>query len=123
MLDESLRLFYKFWGIYLLIGVTVRFFDMLFTILKNFLELSWTRIASLSDQDKYDLANAFLSTFWFVGDYQLCDDYIGVLGAQLGISPSTSSVRTRRLRSYRSKCSGRTPRWRRRGFLACHLCI
>jgi len=55
-------------------------------ILKNFLELTWTQIACLSDQDKYDLANAFLSTFWFVGDYQLCDEFIGVLGEQLGVS-------------------------------------
>ena len=55
-------------------------------ILKNFLELTWTQIASLSDDEKYDLANAFLSTFWFVGDYQLCDEFVGVLGEQLGIS-------------------------------------
>jgi hypothetical protein len=55
-------------------------------ILKNFLELTWTQIASLSDQDKYDLVNAFLSTFWFVGDYQLCDDFLGALGDRLGIS-------------------------------------
>jgi len=54
-------------------------------ILKNFLELTWTQIASLSDQDKYDLVNAFLSTFWFVGDYQLCDDLLGALGDRLGI--------------------------------------
>jgi hypothetical protein len=55
-------------------------------ILKNFLELNWTQIVSLSDQDKYDLVNAFLLTFWFVGDYQLCDEFIGVLGKKLGIS-------------------------------------
>jgi hypothetical protein len=54
-------------------------------ILKNFLELSWTQIASLFDQDKYDLVNAFLSTFWFVGDYRLCDDLLSVLGDRLGI--------------------------------------
>jgi len=54
-------------------------------ILKNFLELSWTQIASLSDQDKYDLVNAFLSTFWFVGDYQLCDDFLDALGDRLDI--------------------------------------
>lgn len=55
-------------------------------ILKNFLELTWTQIASLSDQDKYELVNAFLSTFWFVGDYQLCDDFLGALSDRLGIS-------------------------------------
>ena len=55
-------------------------------ILANFLELSWVQIASLSDQDKYDLANAFLSMFWFVGDYTLCDDLLSVLGDRLDIS-------------------------------------
>lgn len=55
-------------------------------ILNNFLELTWIQIASLSDQDKYDLANAFLSTFWYVGDYTLCDDFLGGLGERLGIS-------------------------------------
>lgn len=55
-------------------------------ILRNFLELSWAQIASLSDQDKYDLVNAFLSTFWFVGDYRLCDDFLGTLGDRLAIS-------------------------------------
>jgi hypothetical protein len=55
-------------------------------ILKNFLELTWTQIASMSDQDKYDLVNAFLSTFWFVGDYRLCDEFLGVLGKRLDIS-------------------------------------
>ncbi len=54
-------------------------------ILKNFLELSWTQLASLSDQEKYDLANAFLSTFWFVGDYRLCDDLLNAIGDRLGI--------------------------------------
>jgi hypothetical protein len=55
-------------------------------ILSNFLELSWSRIASLSENEKYDLVNAFLSTFWFVGDYRLCDDLIAALGDRLGIS-------------------------------------
>ena len=55
-------------------------------ILNNFLELNWVQIASLSDQDKYDLANAFLSMFWFVGDYTLCDDLLSVLGDRLDIS-------------------------------------
>jgi len=54
-------------------------------ILENFLELRWVQIASLSDQDKYELANAFLSMFWFVGDYTLCDDLLSVLGDRLGI--------------------------------------
>ncbi len=63
-------------------------------ILKNFLELTWIQIASLSDDEKYDLVNAFLSTFWFVGDYQLCDDFIGMLGEQLGISANARAYNT-----------------------------
>jgi len=55
-------------------------------ILKNFLELTWTQIASLSDQEKYDLVNAYLASFWFVGDYRLCDEFVGTLGEELGIS-------------------------------------
>lgn len=63
-------------------------------ILKNFLELSWAQIASLSDSEKYDLVNAFLSTFWFVGDYRLCDEFIATLGDKLGISASATPHNT-----------------------------
>lgn len=63
-------------------------------ILRNFLELSWTEIASLSDQDKYDLINAFLSMFWFVGDYRLCDDLLSSLGDRLGISANAEPHNT-----------------------------
>jgi hypothetical protein len=59
-------------------------------ILSNFLELSWARIASLSDAEKYELANAFLATFWFVGDYRFCSDFIVGLSDRLGISPSAT---------------------------------
>jgi hypothetical protein len=54
-------------------------------ILRNFLELPWHRLARLSDNDKYDIVNAFLATFWFVGDYRLCDDLIAALAATLDI--------------------------------------
>ncbi|MDJ0513778.1 MAG: hypothetical protein QNJ62_10085 [Methyloceanibacter sp.] len=57
-------------------------------ILNNFLELNWVQIASLSDQDKYDLANAFLSMFWFVGDYTLCDELLMALGDRLDVAPN-----------------------------------
>jgi hypothetical protein len=63
-------------------------------VLRNFLELSWVQIASLSDSDKYDLVNAFLSTFWFVGDYQLCDEFIAALGDKLGIPASATPRNT-----------------------------
>ena len=75
-------------------------------ILKNFLELTWTQIASLSDEEKYDLANAFLSTFWFVGDYQLCDEFVGVLGEQLGIS---ANARPRNTLTELARGAGWTP--------------
>lgn len=55
-------------------------------ILSNFLELPWWRIAPMSDQDKYDLVNALLAKFWFVGDYTLCDTLVAKLGEGLVIS-------------------------------------
>jgi hypothetical protein len=38
-------------------------------ILRNFLELPWSRLARFSDDEKYDIVNAFLVTFWYVGNY------------------------------------------------------
>jgi hypothetical protein len=64
-------------------------------ILKNFLELSWYRIVLLSDVEKYDLVNAFLATFWYVGDYRLCDDLVDALGADLGIPCGVTPQNTR----------------------------
>jgi hypothetical protein len=64
-------------------------------ILRNFLELPWTRLARFSDQEKYDIVNAFLATFWYVGDYRLCDDLIAALAAKLGI-PSRATPRNTR---------------------------
>ena len=64
-------------------------------ILRNFLEFGWFRIVSLSDQDKYDLVNAFLSSFWYVGDYTRCDDLLAALGGELGIAPTASARNTR----------------------------
>lgn len=63
-------------------------------ILKYFLELSWARIASLSDAEKYEIANAFLATFWFVGDYRLCDDFVAGLSNRLGISATATPRNT-----------------------------
>ena len=54
-------------------------------ILRNFLEVSWPRLAQMSDEDKYDIANAFLASFWYVGDYRLCNEFIADLGRELGI--------------------------------------
>ncbi|MEM7192940.1 MAG: hypothetical protein AAF405_08805 [Pseudomonadota bacterium] len=63
-------------------------------ILANFLELNWAQIASLSDQDKYDLVNAFLSMFWFVGDYGLCDELLANLADDFGISADAPAQNT-----------------------------
>ena len=63
-------------------------------ILRNFLELSWSQIASLSDGDKYELTSAFLSTFWFVGDYRLCNDFIAALGDRLDIAVTATPHNT-----------------------------
>jgi hypothetical protein len=63
-------------------------------ILRNFLELPWVRLACLSDSEKYDLVNAFLATFWYVGDYRLCDDLIAALGGPFGIPTKTTPCNT-----------------------------
>jgi hypothetical protein len=54
-------------------------------VLRNFLEMPWPRLVGLSDEEKYEIVNAFLATFWFVGDFKLCDELISALGPQLGI--------------------------------------
>lgn len=64
-------------------------------ILRNFLELPWSRRARLSDDEKYDLVNAFLATFWYVGDYRLCDDLIAALAVKLGIPGRAAPRNTR----------------------------
>jgi len=64
-------------------------------ILRNFLELSWSRLARFTDDEKYDTVNAFLATFWYVGDYTLCDDLIAALAPELGISGRAAPRNTR----------------------------
>ena len=64
-------------------------------ILRNFLELPWSRLASLSDDEKYEIVNAFLATFWFVGDYRLCDELVAALAGELGISRQAPKRNTR----------------------------
>ncbi len=63
-------------------------------ILRNFLELPWWRLARFSDDEKYDIVNAFLAMFWFVGDYRLCDDLIAALAATLEISGRAAATNT-----------------------------
>jgi hypothetical protein len=64
-------------------------------ILRNFLELPWARLVRLSDEEKYDVVNAFLSTFWYVGDYRLCDDLIVSLAATLRVPARAARINTR----------------------------
>jgi hypothetical protein len=58
-------------------------------ILRNFLEISWPRLLSLSALEKYVAVNRLLSTFWFVGDYTRCNELIAKLGPKLGV-PATA---------------------------------
>jgi hypothetical protein len=63
-------------------------------ILRNFLELPWSRLARFSDDEKYGIVNAFLARFWFVGDYRLCNDLIAALAAPLEIPGRASAINT-----------------------------
>jgi ribosome modulation factor len=56
-------------------------------ILRNFLELPWSRLACLSDDEKYEIVNAFLATFWFVGDYRVCDELVAALAGAWNSPP------------------------------------
>ena len=61
-------------------------------ILRNFLEIPWPRLLSLSAVEKYAAVNRFLSSFWFVGDYMRCNDLIAALAPELGV-PATAKAR------------------------------
>ena len=61
-------------------------------ILRNFLEISWPRLLSLSAVEKYVAVNRFLSTFWFVGDYTRCNELVAALAPKLGV-PTTAIPR------------------------------
>ena len=95
------------YGVDVAYGATQRNFVTHY-ILSNFLELTWADMASLSDQDKYDLVNAFLANFWFVGDYLLCDEFIDSLGDRLGTSASASATPHNTLAEL-SRVAGWTP--------------
>lgn len=57
-------------------------------ILRNFLEMSWPRLMSLSAVEQYVTVNQFLSTFWFVGDYTRCDELLAALAPDLRVPPA-----------------------------------
>ena len=58
-------------------------------ILRNFLEIPWPRLLTLSAVEKYAAVNQFLTSFWFVGDYTRCNDLVAALAPELGL-PSTA---------------------------------
>jgi hypothetical protein len=64
-------------------------------VLTNFLEFPWHRIARLSEEEKYEIVNAFLSSFWYVADYSFCDSFITYLGRDLGVSGVATSANSR----------------------------
>ena len=53
---------------------------------EEFFGVAWGQVARFSDQEKYEVVNAFLARFWYVGDYSHCDDLIATLAASLGIA-------------------------------------
>jgi hypothetical protein len=61
-------------------------------ILGNFLEIPWPRLILLSETEKYALANTFLASCWFVGDYTRCGELIAALAPDLGV-PNTATPR------------------------------
>jgi len=54
-------------------------------ILRTFAETPWWKLEAMSAAEKYVEANEFLSGFFFVGDYTLCDELIAALAPDLGI--------------------------------------
>jgi hypothetical protein len=63
-------------------------------VLRNFLELPWGRLLRLSDQEKYDIVNGFLASFWYVGDYTLCDDLLAALGSEFSVPAGAAPQNT-----------------------------
>ena len=64
-------------------------------ILRNFLEIPWPRLLSLSALEKYAAVNQFLSSFWFVGDYTRCNDLVAALAPELGVPATAKRQNTR----------------------------
>ena len=54
-------------------------------ILRTFAETPRRKLEAMSAAEKYAEANEFLSGFFFVGDYTLCDELIAALAPDLGI--------------------------------------
>lgn len=56
-------------------------------LLWRWLEIPWPVLMTMSDTRKFALVNAALARFWFVGDYQRCDELIAAIAPDLDIPP------------------------------------
>jgi tetratricopeptide (TPR) repeat protein len=54
-------------------------------LLARWLEIPWTRLMMMSDDDKYRMLNRALGQFWFVGDYTDCDRVIAAIAPDLAV--------------------------------------
>ena len=61
-------------------------------LLRNFAEMSWPQLLSMSPQEKRAAADRLLSSFWFVGDYRDCDELVAALAPNLDV-PATNERR------------------------------
>jgi tetratricopeptide (TPR) repeat protein len=56
-------------------------------LLSRWLEIPWSRLMAMSDEQKYRLLNRTLAGFWFVGAHTDCERVIAVIGSRLGVPP------------------------------------
>ncbi|WP_416897473.1 MAG: hypothetical protein ACMVY4_18655 [Minwuia sp.] len=54
-------------------------------LLVNYLEIPWTRLATMPRREKFERISERFSDFWFVGDYRRCDELITKISAEYGI--------------------------------------
>jgi hypothetical protein len=64
-------------------------------ILKNFVQIPWNRLVRLHENEKYEIVNAFLASFWYVGNYTDCDDLIAALAVEVEILSRATPRNTR----------------------------
>lgn len=64
-------------------------------LLSTWLEKSWPELLFMSAERKYELLNQALSRFWFVGDYQFCDEICRKMSSELGISTEIKRANTK----------------------------
>lgn len=64
-------------------------------LLSTWFEKSWPELLFMSAERKYELLNQALSRFWFVGDYQYCDEICREMSSELGISTEIKRANTK----------------------------